>query len=173
VAYGKALGGGYPIGAFGGKAAIMDLVTEDRMGLDDKYVWTASSLGGNPISCAAALASLSVLRSGNSYEHLFRIGEYLRQGIRRVFKEREVNAVVVGDGPLASFVFCSDPIKNYREQKKKEDGNKRRAVMLALFEEGVFVNPMGTKLYVSLAHDERVCDEFLRILGNVCDTLKN
>ena len=52
VAYGKALGGGYPIGAFGGRADVMDQVREDRLGGPD-YVWVASTLGGNPISTAA------------------------------------------------------------------------------------------------------------------------
>ena len=54
VAYGKALGGGLPIGAFGGRADIMAVVREDRLGRD-RYVWVASTLGGNPISAGAAL----------------------------------------------------------------------------------------------------------------------
>jgi glutamate-1-semialdehyde aminotransferase len=57
VAYGKALGGGHPLGAYGGRGDIMDIVREERLG-GDEYVWTASTLGGNPVSCAAALALL-------------------------------------------------------------------------------------------------------------------
>ena len=51
---GKALGGGYPIGAVAGRADVLDLVREDRLG-EQRYVWFASSLGGNPVSAAAAL----------------------------------------------------------------------------------------------------------------------
>ena len=61
ISYGKALGGGYPIGVFGGRSDIMSLCEENLMGKDEKYVWTASSLGGNPISCAAANAALDIL----------------------------------------------------------------------------------------------------------------
>ncbi len=65
VAYGKALGGGCPIGAFGGRQDIMELVREDRMGeARQTYVWVASSTGGNPVSASAALATLGVLRAG-------------------------------------------------------------------------------------------------------------
>ena len=52
VAYGKAIGGGFPLGIYGGRADVLDLVREERMGRDD-YVWTASTVGGNPVSCAA------------------------------------------------------------------------------------------------------------------------
>ena len=60
VAYGKALGGGYPIGVFGGRRDVMALVEEHRLGQDEQYVWTASSLGGNPITSVAALAGKRV-----------------------------------------------------------------------------------------------------------------
>ncbi len=159
VAYGKALGGGYPIGAFGGRAEIMELVREERLGRET-YVWMASTLGGNPISTAAGLAALSVFRQPGTYEHLFGLGEYFRAGLRRVLEAHGETAQIIGDGPLAQVVFRADPVRNYRDTKSG-DAVKSRAMMLALFERGVFLNPMGTKLYLSLAHTEAVCDEFL------------
>jgi glutamate-1-semialdehyde 2,1-aminomutase len=89
VAYGKALGGGYPIGAFGGRQDIMDIVREDRMG-DPLYVWVASTLGGNPISAAAARAALSVLAEDGTYDHLRALGRYLRDGMRKVLEHGRV-----------------------------------------------------------------------------------
>jgi glutamate-1-semialdehyde 2,1-aminomutase len=159
VAYGKALGGGYPIGAFGASEAIMAILREDRLGRPD-YVWMASSLGGNPISASAALAALGVLRGDGAYTHLHGIGRYLRDGMRRVLSERQIGAQVIGDGPLAQVVFSRDPVFDYRSTKRG-DGARGRRLMLALFERGVFLNPMGTKLYLSLAHDRAVCDAFL------------
>ena len=159
VAYGKALGGGYPIGAFGGRADIMDLVREDRMG-QDGYVWVASSLGGNPVSTAAARAALGVFAQAGTYEHLHGLGGYLRDGLRRVLRDRRITAQVIGDGPLAQVVFSADPVFDYRSTQAG-DAEKGRAVMLGLFARRIFLNPMGTKLYLSLAHDEAVCDEFL------------
>ena len=160
VAYGKALGGGYPIGAFGGSAEIMELVNEHRIGRRD-YVWMASTLGGNPVSTAAANAALAVFRQPGTYQHLHGLGEYLRKGIRRVLAECGVAAQVVGDGPLAQIVFSPDPVFDYRSTARG-DSRLGRALMLKLFEKGVFLNPMGTKLYVSLAHDEAVCERFAR-----------
>lgn len=159
VAYGKALGGGYPIGAFGGKREIMETVREDRLG-DPGYVWVASTLGGNPISTAAAGAALGVFRQPGTYEQLHGLGNYLREGLRKTLRERQVIAQVIGDGPLAQVVFSRDPVRDYRSTQKG-DKAKGRALMLGLFERGVFLNPMGTKLYLSLAHDEAVCDDFL------------
>ena len=158
IAYGKAMGGGYPIGAFGGRADIMELMNEHQIGTDD-YVWMASTLGGNPICTAAARAALSVYAQGGTYEHLHRHGDYLREGVRRVLRDRQITAQVIGDGPLAQIVFSDEPVFDYRSTFKG-DKAKGRALMLALFENGVFLNPMGTKLYLSLAHDEAVCDEF-------------
>jgi glutamate-1-semialdehyde 2,1-aminomutase len=159
VAYGKALGGGYPIGAFGGRADIMEMTNEHRIGGED-YVWMASTLGGNPVSAAAAMAALSVFRQPGTYERLHGLGEYLRAGMRRVLRDHQETAQVIGDGPLAQVVFSGDAVFDYRSTKKG-DSARGRACMLKLFESGVFLNPMGTKLYLSLAHDETICDQFL------------
>ena len=160
VAYGKALGGGYPIGVFGGRADVMELVREDRLG-QETYVWTASTLGGNPISTAAAGAALSVYRQPGAYEHLHRIGAYMRKGMQQVLEGRGIPAQVIGDGPLAQVVFTpeTEPVRDYRSARRGDAGTSR-AVMLGLFERGVFLNPMGTKLYLSLAHDRAACDAF-------------
>ncbi len=159
VAYGKALGGGYPIGAFGGRTEIMEMVSEHRIGGPD-YVWMASTLGGNPVSAAAASAALAVYRQDGSYEKLHALGRYLREGMAGVLRDRQVTGQVIGDGPLAQVVFSGEPVTDYRSTARG-DKARGRALMLALFARGVFLNPMGTKLYLSLAHDEAVCDSFL------------
>jgi len=159
VAYGKALGGGYPIGAFGGRQEIMQLVREDRMGQSD-YVWTASTLGGNPVSCAAARAALRVFSRPGVYEQLHARGAELRTGLARVLSDHSITGQVIGDGPLAQVIFSGTPVRDYRTT---QSGNKRlaRSVMLGMFRRGIFLNPMGTKLYLSLAHDSQVCSILL------------
>ena len=159
VAYGKALGGGYPIGAFGGRRAIMDLVDERRIG-EDGYVWMASTLGGNPISTAAANAALAVLKRAGTYEKLHALGASFRDALRIALRNRQMTAQVIGDGPLAQVVFTDKPVNNYRSTALG-DKVRARKLMLGLFKRGVFINPMGTKLYLSIAHDRAICDEFL------------
>lgn len=167
VAYGKALGGGFPIGLFGGSAELMDLACEDRHGRDT-YVWTASTLGGNPISATAALATLGVLEGEGVYEQLFGLGYYLRAGMRQLLEDRSIDAQVLGEGPLAQIAFTSETSRDYRTSQHR-DKQIARNLMLGLFRRGVWLNPMGTKLYLSLAHDEAACAELLEHLGATLD----
>lgn len=159
VAYGKALGGGFPIGVFGGRRELMEIVEEHRMNREP-YVWTASTLGGNPVSCAAAWAALDHLEQADVYPRLHALGQYLRHGLERVMREEGVDGQVIGDGPLAQFIFSTEPVYDYRSTRAG-DRDKARRVLLALIRRGIFLNPMGTKLYLSTEHTESHCDEFL------------
>lgn len=158
VAYGKALGGGYPIGAFGGRADLMDWVDEARIGTD-RYVWMASTLGGNPVSTTAANAALSVFRQPGTYQHLHGLGAEFRGMLRDVLAHHQIAGQIIGDGPLAQIVFSDQPVFDYRSTKRGDKARARR-MMLGLFARGVFLNPMGTKLYLSLAHDRAMCGAF-------------
>ncbi|MEO1496212.1 MAG: aminotransferase class III-fold pyridoxal phosphate-dependent enzyme [Planctomycetota bacterium] len=158
VAYGKALGGGFPIGVFGGRADLMDIAREDRHG-NATYAWTASTLGGNPISATAALATLSVLREDGVYPRLEQLGEHTRNAMRDTLHHLDLDAKVIGTGPLAQIAFTDNTPRDYRSSQHR-DRSVARELMLELFRQGVFLNPMGTKLYLSLAHDERSIDEF-------------
>ena len=145
------------------------MVNEHRIG-GDNYVWMASTLGGNPISSIAALAALSVYKQPKTYERLHQLGKYLRQGMRKVLSQRQLKGQIIGDGPLAQVVFTEEPALNYRAINK---GNKElvRKTLLSLFRKGVFLNPMGSKLYLSIAHNEAVIDDFLgrfdEVLGEI------
>ncbi|MEQ8848036.1 aspartate aminotransferase family protein [Botrimarina sp.] len=167
VAYGKALGGGLPIGVFGGREDVMRLSSEHRHG-KATYVWTASTLGGNPLSSTAALATLDVLGEDGVYDRLYAMGSHLRDGMRELLAERSIDACVLGEGPLAQIAFTDAPARDYRSSQHSDKAAARR-LMLELFRRGVFLNPMGTKLYLSLAHDESVCDELLERLGGALD----
>ncbi len=172
AAYGKALGGGYPIGAFGGRADLMEWVNENRIGGDD-YVWMASTLGGNPISTAAAKATLGVLRQEGTYDRLHYLGKRLRSRMGEVIGalgEHET-AQVIGRGPLAQIVFTNEKPYDYRGTARG-DKVKARALMLGLFDRGVFLNPMGTKLYLSLAHDEQTILDFSDRLEDTLTAMK-
>jgi len=137
VAYGKALGGGLPIGAFGGRREIMELCREDRSGEDD-YAWTASTLGGNPVSAAAARAALRIYRSDGTYQALHRLGQYLRDQMREVLASRGFAGTVLGDGPLAQIVFNEHTPRDYRSSRHA-DSHFARRLMLELFSQGIFL----------------------------------
>ncbi len=156
---GKALGGGYPIGAVVGRDDVLDLMREDRMG-QAGYVWFASSLGGNPISATAALATLGELRKPGTYARLFAVGEALRAGLAAALRKEGITGRVQGDGPLAAVVFTDRDVVDYRTAFLS-DRRRARAFALGLFRRGIFLNPMSTKLYLSLAHTEADIRHFL------------
>lgn len=165
VALGKGLGGGYPVGAVVGRAEILDLCDEAYLG-QDGYVWFASSLGGNPVTAAAALATLAELRQPGVYERLFALGERLRAGLRAILAKLDIQAQVLGDGPLCALAFTDQPVVDYRSAYRA-DHARSRAFNLGLFANGIFLNPMSTKLYLSLAHSEEDIDAILRIAFKV------
>ena len=158
VAYGKALGGGFPIGAYGGSIALMEVVAESRLP-GPRYVWSASTSGGNPVSCAAALATLDLLAEDGVYPRLHAAGDRLRRLMQEALTGAGESAQVLGDGPLAQVAFSSQPVTDQRSWLAS-DRRRGRALMLELFRRRVFLNPMGTKLYLSLTHEDADIDEF-------------
>ena len=158
AAYGKALGGGFPIGAYGGSEAIMEVVNESRLE-DPSYLWSASTTGGNPVSCAAALATLDVLCAPGVHDHLHALGAKFREILASVLRQQEETAQVLGLGPLAQIAFAAEPIHDHTGWQRA-DRRRSRALMLELLRSRVFLNPMGTKLYLSLAHDDALLSEF-------------
>lgn len=163
VAYGKALGGGAPLGAYGGKREIMTIVEECRLG-SDKYVWSASSSGGNPISTTASKAAIEIYREQGAYSQLRSLGAYFREQLQEAFASAKITAQILGDGPLAQFALTDADVTDYRSSRHQHPALARK-IMLGLFEQGVFLNPMGTKLYLSLAHTKADCDLFCERLA--------
>jgi glutamate-1-semialdehyde 2,1-aminomutase len=161
AAFGKAMGGGYPIGAICGRADILDLCTESNLG-KERYVWFASTLAGNPVSAAASLATLKELRKQGTYQRLHGIGERLRNGFITLLKELGISGQVLGDGPLCQVLFTEKPVVDYRAAFRA-DREKARQFALGLFKNGIFLNPMGTKLYLSLAHSSQDIKKLLDV----------
>lgn len=161
-ALGKGLGGGYPIGAVCGRKDIMNLCTESRLGTDEPYVWYAATLGGNPVSAAASLATLAELRKPGVYEKLYQLGDRARQGFKTVLQENGVKGRALGEGPITQIAFTDEEIVDYRSAYRA-DRKKARDFSLSLFKKGIFLNPLGTKLYISLAHTSEDIDRLIEV----------
>jgi glutamate-1-semialdehyde 2,1-aminomutase len=162
VAYGKALGGGVPVAVVGGRADLMDEVREDRHHTD-RYVWAASTTGGSPLTCAAALAVLDVLETPGTYDHLHAVGDRLRAGIASVVTAHGLPVQTYGHGPLVQYRITDVPVVDVATEHTA-DPTLRRALDLAMVRRGVFLNPMLTKIYVSAAHDDAALDQYLDAL---------
>ncbi|XP_066273226.1 uncharacterized protein [Branchiostoma lanceolatum] len=92
--------------------------------------------------------------------------------MKECLEKNDIPGHVIGDGPLAQVLFTKKLVYNYREQKLQENAARRRAMMVGLFKRGVFLNPMGTKLYLSLKHTEEVCDQFVEIFNQTLQEIK-
>lgn len=158
VAYGKALGGGFPIGAYGGRADLMEAVNEHRLP-GPNYAWSASTTGGNPVSCAAALATLDVFSELGFHARLHALGRQFRQLLQKAVSAAGIPAQILGDGPLAQVAFSPTPVVD-QATWLASDRKRGRAVMLELLRRRVFLNPMGTKLYLSQEHSAADIEEF-------------
>lgn len=164
VAYGKALGGGYPLGMYGGHAALMEVVDEHRLP-GPRYAWSASTTGGNPVSCAAAWAALDVFSEPGFHERMHAQGQLLRRGLADALVDAGTPGQVLGDGPLGQVAFSEKPVID-QASWLASDRRRSRAMMLELVRQGVFLNPMGTKLYLSAAHTPEDIGEFCRRFRN-------
>lgn len=169
AAYGKALGGGFPIGAYAGRADVMDAVNEHRLP-GPGYAWSASTTGGNPVSCAAALATLDLLCTPGTHAHLHALGRQFRGMLAQTLAKAGVPAQILGDGPIAQLAFSNTPVVDH-DSYLATDRVLGRKVMLELVRNGIFLNPMGTKLYLSLMHGpeelQRFCDALTRSLSSI------
>ena len=159
VAYGKALGGGFPIGAFAGRTEIMEVLEERRLP-GPRYVWSASTTGGNPVSCAAALATLDLLLQPGVHAELHALGRRFREGLQSVIRNAGESAQILGDGPLGQVAFSAEPVVDQASWLASDRARGAR-LMLELLARGIFLNPMGTKLYLSLDHSEAVLSGFM------------
>jgi glutamate-1-semialdehyde 2,1-aminomutase len=152
---GKVIGGGLPVGAYGGPARIMDLLSP--LG----GVYQAGTLSGNPLAMAAGLATLDVLEEDGAFEAAeVRLGELT--GELAVFaKERGVPAHVAQVGTMAGIFFHDGPVRNYQEAL--ESDTKRYAKFFwALLEQGVYLAPSQYEaFFISTAHGEREIDQTL------------
>ncbi len=167
AAFGKALGGGLPIGAYAGRADLMDVVNEHHLP-GPRYAWSASTTGGNPVSCAAALAAIRLFSEPGCYPSLQAAGQRFRGHLREALRQAGETGQVLGDGPLAQVAFAAEPVVDQRGWLASNRA-RGRALMIELLRRGVFLNPMGTKLYLSLAHDDDVLTEFA---GRFAEALK-
>jgi glutamate-1-semialdehyde 2,1-aminomutase len=167
--YGKVIGGGYPVSAVVGKADLLRQADPGQKGRG-KYCFLSGTLTGNPVACAAGLATLAVLRQSGVYERLHAVSQRLADGLRRAGAASSVPLQVLGDGPVLQVYFTDhQPLRNHRDLLRAD---KNRAVRfgLEMIRRGVYCTP-GGKLYLSLAHSDEDIDRTVEIAQEVLKTL--
>ncbi len=146
-AFGKVIGGGMPMGAYGGKAEVMDVVAPVGP------VYQAGTLSGNPCAVAAGLTTLKALGAPGTYEQLEEKCVRLHKGLQAAMEDTKTSGRIQRVGSMLTIFFNNgDALKNF-DQVKACDHDKFRAFFHAMLERGIYLPPSGYESwFVSLAH---------------------
>jgi glutamate-1-semialdehyde 2,1-aminomutase len=159
ASFGKVIGGGYPVGAIGGRRDIMELADPRRRG-DPKWVFVSGTFSGNPITCAAGLAAIAELERPGTYEGLHQIGGKLRKGMAEIADRLGEPIQVAGEDACFQVFFTNKEISNYRATLQA-DSTKAHHLAVEMIRRGVLWG--GEKFYLSTAHSDEDADETLNV----------
>jgi glutamate-1-semialdehyde 2,1-aminomutase len=154
---GKAMANGYPIGAVGGKAELIDNFSTNP----GNPVFFAGTFNGHPAGAAAALATIAKLESEPVHEHIFALGDQIRSGLTGLYARMGVPAVVSGFGSVFVSYFLEGPVTSY-DDLLRNDVDLFVGYRLALVDAGIFELPLNLKRsHVSYAHEQHHVDELI------------
>lgn len=163
---GKIIGGGLPVGAFGGRRDIMDCVSP--MG----PVYQAGTLSGNPVAMAAGLAQLRELEASGGYERLEALGARLEEGVRRALRDAGLPLTFKRSGSMFCLFFTTQDVVDLKTAMTG-DFEMFRAYFLAMLEQGVYVAPSPYETgFISTAHRKDDIDATVAALTRALQAVK-
>jgi glutamate-1-semialdehyde 2,1-aminomutase len=158
--FGKIIGGGMPIGAYGGRRAIMEMVAPSGT------MYQAGTLSGNPVAVAAGQAMLDLIRATpNLYDQLETKGAILQKGIETHLAAQQIKGCVQRVGSMFTLFFGAGPIENFADAAACD--NKRFArYFQAMLRHGVLLAPSAFEAaFLGTAHTSDVLDHVLEAVG--------
>lgn len=167
VTYGKIIGAGMPVGAYGGKREIMEMISPSGS------VYQAGTLSGNPVAMAAGLTQLKILqRNPEIYTRLFQKGEKLFEGMKELLQRYEAGCTMNYIGSLGCIFFTDRPVENYSDAKTADTA--RFAEYFAyMLNHGIHLAPSQFEaIFVSDAHTDETTEETLEVLKNYLESKK-
>jgi len=164
TAMGKVIGGGLPVGAFGGRAGIMDHLAPDGP------VYQAGTLSGNPLAMAAGLAQLAELERSDGWKRLEQLGAQLEAGVRGALAETGAPWVFHRAGSMFCLFFTGGPVRNLAEAKRY-DTEKFAKFFHYCLDHGVYFPPSQFETgFISTAHTG---EDIARTVGVVAQALRH
>ncbi|MCQ6277231.1 glutamate-1-semialdehyde 2,1-aminomutase [Bacillus sp. V3B] len=165
TAMGKIIGGGLPIGAYGGRKDIMEHVAP----LGPAY--SAGTMAGNPASILAGIACLEVLKQDGVYDYLDQLGRRLEEGILKAAKEHDVQITINRIKGALTVYFTNEKIENYT-QAEKTDGEMFARFFKLMLNQGI--NLAASKYeawFLTIAHTEDDIDATIHAVENAFSQL--
>lgn len=162
---GKIIGGGLPVGALGGKAEIMDYLAP--LG----PVYQAGTLSGNPLAMAAGIASLTLLKNGDVYDRLEKMGTQVKETIESTLNEIGLPAQIPQVGSMFCLYFTDKPVENL-DDATATDTDRFNQHFHTCLASGVYIPPSKYEgNFISTAHDsgaiDQACDVFAKALRSL------
>jgi glutamate-1-semialdehyde 2,1-aminomutase len=149
---GKIIGGGLPVGAFGGRADVMEKIAP--LG----SVYQAGTLSGNPLAVSAGLESLRLLRELNPYAELERRAARLENGLKEAANEAGVKATVNRAGSMLTAFFSGDAVTGW-ETARTADTKLYAAFFRGMLERGIYLAPSQFECaFIGIAHSDELID---------------
>ncbi|WP_448564428.1 glutamate-1-semialdehyde 2,1-aminomutase [Trichothermofontia sp.] len=162
---GKVIGGGLPVGAYGGRADIMAMVAPAGP------MYQAGTLSGNPLAMTAGIKTLELLQRPGTYDYLDRITKMLIMGLLDIAKETGHAACGGAISAMFGFFFTAGPVHNY-EEAKKSDLAKFSRFHRGMLERGIYLAPSQFEAgFTSLAHTEADIERTLAAAKEVMQSL--
>ncbi len=162
---GKVLGGGMPLGAYGGKEDIMNKVSPEGP------VYQAGTLSGNPLSMVAGIKTLEVLIREKPYKYLEELTQRLAEGISELLREKGIPHRINRIGSMFTVFFTDQEVKDF-QSAKSSDTQMFARFFRALLSEGVLIPPSQFEAwFLSMAHTQKDIDEALERIKKAIDSL--
>ena len=159
TALGKIIGGGLPVGAFGGKTEIMDYLAP--LG----PVYQAGTLSGNPLAMAAGIASLKKLKDTNPYPLFEKMGAQIRDALLEAAREKGLTLQVPQVGSMFALFFAEKPVRNLEDATTSQTEHFKQLFKYAL-DHGVYLPPSAYETcFISTAHDGADIEQAAEILA--------
>lgn len=157
--FGKIIGGGMPVGCYGGRKELMEMVAPSG------GVYQAGTLSGNPVAMSAGLAELTILHEQPEiYDYINSLGDYYRAGVRKLFEKYRKPWYVTGVGSLSCVFFTDGPVYNY-EDARKADVEEFGRYFNYMINNGVSMAPSQFEsIFISNAHTRELIDMTMYIL---------
>ncbi|MEE9502519.1 MAG: aminotransferase class III-fold pyridoxal phosphate-dependent enzyme, partial [Candidatus Aminicenantaceae bacterium] len=148
TALGKIIGGGLPVGAYGGKARYMTQMAPEGP------IYQAGTLSGNPLAMAAGITTLNILKRPGTYESLEKTSAALADGLANVNSSLGVDFAFNRIGSMFTTFFTTGPVNNFAGAKSS-DTEKFGKYFLGILKEGIYLAPSQFEAaFVSLAHTD-------------------
>ena len=163
--FGKIIGGGFPVGAYGGRKEIMELVAPSGP------VYQAGTLSGNPIAMTAGLETLKILKQEGTYDKLEHLSDKLAHGIRQAAESVGLPLFQTRVGSMLGMFFTSKKVVDFATAKTS-DTKKYARFFTEMLKRGVYFAPSQFEAaFVSSAHDQEQIDQTISVAKEIFEMI--